>query len=61
MSTLLNRGTENVPAWVGEQRCVWDAGKVEETCSKGKGQDNKAKIVVKDQKNSVFSGKVGTS
>lgn len=38
---------------------LWDAGKVEETCSKGKGQENKAKTLVTDEKNSVFSGKVG--
>lgn len=36
--------------WEGRD-VLWDSGKVEETCSKGKGQDNKAKTVGMDEKN----------
>lgn len=40
---------------------LWNAGEVKETCSKGKGHENKAKTVVMDEKSSAFSGKAGIS
>lgn len=41
------------PEWESTD-VLWDAGKVQETCSKGKGQENKAKTVAMDEKSSVF-------